>query len=132
MIEITVGSVTARGPLFDGTAAVQVKHFLDEAVQTVAHQGQQDVRTLGMSQYQHPTGYYSSNVLAERVSAERSRVHDSMVVYGPWLEGVGSRNATTRFKGYRTWRITRQKLERAAPRIAIRVLKQYMPKMGGK
>jgi len=132
MVSIQVGAVVVKGPLFDGKAQVNLAAFMDEANQEVAYEGQQGVRTLGMSQYQHPTGYYSSNVVAERVSSDQSRVHDSMVVYGPWLEGVGSRNATTRFKGYRTWRLTRQDLERKAPRIAMRVLKRYMPKLGGK
>lgn len=27
-------------------------------------------------------------------------------VYGPWLEGLGTRNATSRFKGYWTFRLT--------------------------
>lgn len=132
MVSIQVGQVVVKGPLFDGSIDVNLAAFMDEANQEVAYEGQQDVRSLGMSQYQHPTGYYKSRVLADRVSAEMSRVHDSMVVYGPWLEGVGSRNATTRFKGYRTWRLTRQTLEGKAPRIAARVLKRYMPRLGGK
>lgn len=132
MVSIQVGQVVVKGPLFDGSADVNLAAFRDETNQEIAHEGQQDVRKLGMSQYRNPTGYYSSRVVADRVSAEMSRVHDSMVVYGPWLEGVGSRNATTRFKGYRTWRLTRQALEQKAPRIAARVLKRYMPRLGGK
>lgn len=131
MIEVRVGSVRTSGPLLDGNITVDVAAYLDEAIQQVALEGRDGVRTLGMSQYQHPTGYYSSNVVVRRESAERAVVHDSMVVYGPWLEGVGSRNATSRFKGYRTWRLTRQTIASKAPIIAIRVLKRYMPRWGG-
>ncbi len=131
MIEVTVGSVKASGPLFDVNIQVDGARYLDEAIQQVALEGRDGVRTLGMSQYREPTGYYSSNVVVRRDSPERATVHDSMVVYGPWLEGVGSRNATTRFKGYRTWRLTRQTIAGKAPIIAIRVLKRYMPRWGG-
>lgn len=131
MIEVQVGSVRATGPLLDGRATVIVADYLTEALDQVALEGERGVRELGMSQYKQPTGYYSSNVHATMVNAERYRVHDSMVVYGPWLEGVGSRNASSRFKGYRTWRLTRQDLRAKAPIIAVRVLKRYMPKLGG-
>ena len=33
-------------------------------------------------------------------------IHDNNVVYGPWLEGTSSRNQTTRFKGYASFRKT--------------------------
>lgn len=119
----------AKGPLFDGRAQVNIRAWIDESVQTISFEAARDVQTLGMSQYREPTGYYSSRVQPDRISEVEGRVHDNMVVYGPWLEGVGSRNATTRFKGYRTWRITGQKYQRRAAQIAIRVLKSYLPRM---
>jgi hypothetical protein len=131
VITVQVGSVKASGPLLDGNIQVDGRAFVDEAIQQVALEGRDAVRTLGMSQYKHPTGFYSSHVEVRREGPERAVVHDSMVVYGPWLEGVGSRNATTRFKGYRTWRITRQRIAAKAPVIAIRVLKRYLPRWGG-
>jgi hypothetical protein len=41
---------------------------------------------------QHPTGYYQSKITVERAGTGY-RVTDQGVVYGPWLEGTGSRNA---------------------------------------
>jgi hypothetical protein len=38
-------------------------------------------------------------------------INDGGVVYGPWLEGTGSRNKTTRFKGYSTFRRMSYKLQ---------------------
>ena len=58
----------------------------------------------------NPTGYYRSRINSD-VTATQGLVHDSNVIYGPWLEGIGSRNATTRFKGYHHWRRTVQYLE---------------------
>jgi hypothetical protein len=39
-------------------------------------------------------------------------LHDSGVVYGPWLEGVGRRNKVSRFKGYSSFRKSLQDLEK--------------------
>jgi hypothetical protein len=67
---------------------------------------------------QNPTGYYESRITSE-VSALGARVTDGGVIYGPWLEGVGSRNQTTRFKGYATFRKTRQELEYKAHLVVM-------------
>ena len=57
----------------------------------------------------NPTGYYRSRINSD-VTATQGLVHDSNVIYGPWLEGVGSRNARTRFKGYSTFRKITQRV----------------------
>jgi hypothetical protein len=44
-------------------------------------------------------------------------------VYGPWLEGVGSRNATTRFKGYRAFRKAANALERHIEDLGDRIFR---------
>jgi hypothetical protein len=58
-------------------------------------------------------------------------VTDSGVIYGPWLEGTGSRNRTTRFKGYATFRKAAQELDRRAFRIAAAMLDRYVRRMNG-
>ncbi len=58
----------------------------------------------------NPTGYYESNITVERRAIARL-VTDNGVVYGGWLEGVDSRNRTTRFKGYRTFRRVKQSID---------------------
>ena len=44
-------------------------------------------------------------------------------VYGPWLEGVGSRNATTRFKGYWAFRKATSALDHAIEEIGDRLFR---------
>lgn len=56
-------------------------------------------------------------------------VTSRLASYGPWLEGTGSRNETTRFKGYMGFRISGQEMDLTAPAIADRVLAMYMPEM---
>lgn len=70
---------------------------------------------------QHPSGYYQSHVRADYGRRPPS-VHDDRVVYGPWLEGVGSRNATTRFKGYETFRRVAQRVQGDVVRVTAPVL----------
>ena len=73
-------------------------------------------------------GNYRRNIHGE-VQETQGRIDDSGVVYGPWLEGVGSRNATTRFKGYSSFRRTAQKMEELAPEIATRHVQQAVQEL---
>lgn len=122
--------VTVSGPLFDGRAARELAAYADEAREQIAEFGEERVLNLMGLAFRNPTGYYESNVRTERVSADVSRVHDSGVVYGPWLEGVGSRNfPVTRFKGYEHWRRTKALVALRAPEIAQRLLERYLPRV---
>ena len=62
------------------------------------------------------TGHYRRN-LNTMVSGLRGTITDGGVIYGPWLEGVGSRNATTRFKGYASFRRVGQWMESQRRRV---------------
>lgn len=53
------------------------------------------------------------------------------VVYGAWLEGVGSRNATTRFKGYAQFRKTESWLETQAAPVAERFAQRAVERLNG-
>lgn len=120
--------VSSSGPLFDGRAEAAVVAFLDEAKQEVGSQGLADVHQLLDASIRHPTPYYETQILVER-QANDVVVHDRGIIYGPWLEGVGSRNRTTRFKGYFSFRRARQSLEGKVPGIAERVLQRYLGRM---
>lgn len=123
MVSIEV-DVHSHGPVFDGRASAAVRAFERAAEQEIAETGVNLVRSELSRVLRHPTGYYSS-----RVSADGNQVNDGGVIYGPWLEGVGSRNKTTRFKGYFTFRRVGQRLDRQAKHIAGRVLPKYLRRM---
>jgi hypothetical protein len=58
------------------------------------------------------------------------KIWDRGVIYGPWLEGVGSRNfPVTRFKGYATYRRTFQQIDRRAGVIAQYTIREFLPGM---
>ncbi|MFD3802644.1 hypothetical protein ACFWTC_03225 [Streptomyces sp. NPDC058619] len=122
--------IVTTGPLFDGRAATALAEYADDLREHLAEFAEEHALNLMGLAFKHPTGYYESQVMTERVSAEVSRVHDSGVVYGPWLEGVGSRNfPVTRFKGYQHWRQTKAVLAARAPEMAQRLLERYLPRV---
>ncbi len=65
----------------------------------------------------NPTGFYRSNIKTATIGGLHN-VTDSGVIYGAWLEGIGSRNfPATSFKGYATFRIIQRMIERDAEKI---------------
>lgn len=121
-------NVHQRGPLFDGRAEHALRAFPDEVEKELAQEANRRVHKELHRVLKHPTGYYESRVRAEPF-ASRWRVHDSRVVYGPWLEGTGSRNRTTRFKGYHHWRKVKALMERDAPRLVREMLPRLMRRL---
>lgn len=118
-----------HGPLFDARALAELTAFEHEAVRTVAEQGYADIHLALDLTLRNPTPYYETQIQVERVTDEFYRVHDNDVIYGPWLEGVGSRNKTTRFKGYANWRRVGQELQNKAPKITAQILSRYIERM---
>lgn len=75
-----------------------------------------------------PTGYYESRIRKER-QQDDFFVTDSGVIYGPWLEGTGSRNQISRFKGYRTFQITKRELDQKKVEIARPIVDRFVRDM---
>ncbi len=98
--------------------AVAVMGAQQDAVDAVAERLLTVVQGNMRTSFRHPTGYYYSRVVNERRGSRDRVVTDNGVIYGPWLEGVGKRNRTTRFKGYANFRRAGQQVEREAPAIA--------------
>jgi hypothetical protein len=118
-------NATRTGPIQDGRFARAARDYSDDLQYAVARHGEDLVRQRLATVLRHPTGYYES-----RISVDRGRggyvVSDGGVVYGPWLEGTGSRNSpVTRFPGYATFRRTKAIVDRDANRISRELLDRY-------
>jgi len=120
--------INRKGPLFNGEAKRALDDFMDKAEDEIAQQAVNDIHLRLGAVLKHPTGYYESQIRTDR-QADSNLVNDNDVIYGPWLEGIGSRNKTTRFKGYATFRKVTQNLDRKAGAIAQRVLPHYLGRM---
>lgn len=124
--------VNVSGPLYDGTADRAAGEFVEDTTHELAVMGHDMVQSRLRSVLKDDTGHYRSRVITDRVSADGDWVvTDQGVIYGPWLEGTGSRNKTTRFKGYSTFRRTRQELAAKADSVADKNLPRYLERMGG-
>lgn len=127
MAEVTV---TFSGPLFDGRAQAAMPGIVAEVADKLGTEGKRRV-LLGLdATLVRPTGAYRSRI-TKYANGGQARVHDNRGIYGPWLEGTGSRNRTTRFKGYRNFRTATQQLNRGARPLAENVIAQNIGKLGG-
>jgi hypothetical protein len=91
------------GPLFDGGWETAV----DDLVSDMTADLGDHARTVWLgnlnSRIRVNQGRYVSQVNVARPSRSEAVVNDNRSLYGPWLEGTGSRNfPVTRFRGYRS------------------------------
>jgi hypothetical protein len=121
-------TVNVHGPIFDGHAEADVQEYLGDAVYHVGSQGLANWHQFLDQSIRHPTPYYETQAHLTR-AATTVVVDDRGIVYGPWLEGVGSRNETTRFKGYFALRRAVQRLHGEIPQILADRLRVYLERM---
>ena len=126
-------SVSYHGRLWTLPGGAVHEAIADSAKELVAEGEGRVIDNLTESIYSHGgahpdrykvTGHYRRSVNGRMLDSLHGEIHDSKVVYGPWLEGTGSRNATTRFKGYAAFRRARQELERIKTGIIQRRLRR--------
>lgn len=84
-----------------------------------------DVRKVIRSRAKNPTGRYERAVTSIRVS-DSVKVHDGGIVYGPWLEGVSSRNGSTSFKGYHQFELSRATTRKKAKVLVRKEIKKAL------
>lgn len=120
-----------RGPMFNGGARRAADDFVDDWEDESAEEALGLIRDSFHMHFKQPTGYYESHVRIKNANDGHPVVTDGgLIKYGPWLEGVGSRNATTRFKGYHSFRNAARIIELRAHGIGERLLdRRYLRRM---
>lgn len=122
--------ITYSGPIFSVTN--QAGYWTDQACRDMEHIiGRTgalyvDVQLDAVLKTQTP--YYRLQVTSTEYPG-RTVINDGGVVYGPWLEGTSSRNKTTRFKGYSTFRKVTRMLNQDAKRIVLPRVNQLVDKI---
>lgn len=141
--------VTLKGPLLEGRAPGIINDVLKVVVADVAAEGERQVKVQLYSGHGLMSGHYRRSIHGETtgigagvglaaagVSAVQffgsphGIIHDSRVVYGPWLEGIGSRNETSRFKGYAMFRNAHQQVERLKQGMLQHRVSQALGRLG--
>lgn len=128
--------ITSSGPLFDGRLETKLNQGQRQGIVEIVDRGwgllnemlTMKPRGVYLSvQEAEPgkasRGYYRGHLSAQIRDSSFGFISDSGVVYGPWLEGTGSANTTTRFKGYSSFRKTAQRLRSEATQIMQRALR---------
>jgi len=120
-----------RGPFFTTDPTRIVQTHLEQMRLVVADTAEVGVRT-HLSQHQRvQTGFNVGHVKNSNISADVTQVKNTNAVYGPWIEGTGSRNKTTRFKGYRTFRIIGQEMRQRTPSLIAPHVKHMVSELNG-
>lgn len=120
------------GPVYDGRAARAAADFCDEIEEDGADWAENQVRANLRKSMKFPTGYYESHIRTSNVGGSSVVNDGGSIAYGPWLEGVGSRNDSTRFKGYFSFRKAASALDRRIEEMGDQLLRnRYIRRMGG-
>jgi hypothetical protein len=127
-------TINIHGPLFDGVAAKELKTAVLAVQKEVADYALFQWQLNLEGSLQNPTGAYQSQLNVLRRGPDLV-VNDgwpgSGLVYGPWLEGVGTRNKSTRFKGYFALRRAANSVAQKVTVIAQPIIDKFIVKANG-
>lgn len=123
--EITFRS-RIHGPISSGQIFRDIANYEHDVAEELAEDAQDIwVRNLQGS-IRQPTPYYWTRIDKREVSPTRYEVHDHDIVYGPWLEGTGSRNSPNSiFPGYWSMARAKEMAKRRRGGVARRILRRY-------
>ncbi len=127
-------TVSFSGPLFDGLAGRVMDEYCREVEDVLGEKGLELVKGNLEEHIRVNRHVYDSNIQTRR-DPESVAITDGWpqthLVYGPWLEGVGSRNApVTVFEGYWSFRDAAATLNEQALDTAQALLPKYLGELG--
>lgn len=129
-------NITYRGALFNGVAEAELV-VAEAAVQREIAEYAEYQWQLNMTEsFQNPSDppQYQSHVNILQREGDLV-VNDgwpgSGLQYGPWLEGVGSRNVTSSFKGYRSMERARNSVAQKTDAIAQPIIDKFIAAANG-
>lgn len=123
-------TTSVSGPAFDGRDAAAVDAACREIERKTATFGAAMIRARMDRTFKTQTPYYRLQNVATQDGPSGWKIHDQGVIYGPWLEGVGSRNRTTRFKGYSIYRKSVAEIQRHMDNIAEQEIAGALRRVG--
>jgi hypothetical protein len=111
----------AKGSIVDGSLAKAMPEAAERIEQEIGDMAVLSIRQRFDRVLRNPTGRLRSQVRVDRVGDDL-RVVDGDLPYGAWIEGTSSRNRSTRFKGYATFRTVAREIRTEAVTIAEMVI----------
>jgi len=124
--------VTVAGPLMEGRGPAVLQQFFDDATKLVAEAGRDELRKRATSKPRHPTGATAGAIVVRDFAKGKTIITDyPEVLYAPWLEGVSARNQSSRFRGYRMFKLTRGRLRKRVGPLVQDLLNRAVAELGG-
>lgn len=123
-------NITYSGALFDGVAVTELKAAEAALQREIAEYAEFQWQMNMTESFQNPSEppRYQSHVNIAKRGGDLV-VNDgwpgSGLAYGPWLEGLGTRNATTKFKGYRSMERARNSVAQKVDAIAKPIIDKF-------
>lgn len=131
---MATNDVTYSGPLFDMAQRTRLGEALTrDASQVIAEKGADVVKGVLNATIKHPTmPDYGGRRVRTTLMSSGATIFDSNAVYGPWLEGQGSRNSpVTRFPGYWSFRRSVQQIQSSAAEWVEQAVNDYVDGLNG-
>lgn len=114
------------GPISSGRMQRDYDSYNHEVAEALAEAAQETWVNNLQGSIRNPTPHYWTQIDIRQVSATRYQIHDHDIVYGPWLEGTGSRNSPNSiFPGYWSQARAKETMKRRRGGIARKVLRRY-------
>jgi hypothetical protein len=126
--------VTYSGPLFDAAQRTRLgEQFTRDACQVIAEKGAEFYKGVLNASIRHPTmPDYGGRRIRTSLATTSAMIYDSNAVYGPWLEGQGSRNSpVTRFPGYWSARRATQTIQNNSAAWVENAVETYVDGLNG-
>lgn len=121
-----------RGIVLEGRGGPVMREFFDKAKTLVAKSGEDELRQRATSAPRHPKGRFAGAIVTKDFAKGRTVMADyPQTLYGPWLEGTSTRNTSTRFKGYRMFKLTRGRLRKNVGPLVQELFEQAVRKLQG-
>lgn len=136
-------TVESRGPIFDKRGKNIVQKVSRKFLQRIVELGEQRLDTIlrprptgvylsaqEAGKKKATTGNYRRNI-SGRVQGLTGVIDDGKVIYGAWLEGTSSRNQAGQFKGYASFRKTKDWMQKQVNEQRNQFEKEYVKRLNG-
>jgi stress-induced morphogen len=120
-----------RGAFLEGRDTPIVRKFFDDAKKLVAKTGEDEVKRRIGQRAKHPSGkpggHFAAGIVTKDFKKGRTITAEyPQILRGPWLEGTSTRNESTRFKGYKLFRLTYRRLRKDLSQLIHGLFEQAM------
>ncbi len=128
--------VLVRGVVLEGKGGPVMRQFYDDAKKKVSKAGEDEIRLRVTRRAKHPTGkpggHFAAGIVTKDYAKGRTITAEyPQILRGPWLEGTSTRNTSTRFKGWKMFRLTAGRLRKQVGPLVQDLFRQAVAKLNG-